>query len=140
MYRLRNDSGSLDQLTSDDGTSSFEIQQKFNNLTSTEDLEYEEDQKWRGRFYVTKALGHGISAPNIRVVDIIQGDIFLLTSDGIHDNLTNSEIVSIISGPGTNESKAKALVQKAWDTGHVGKEVNFRSKKDDMTAIVFTYN
>src|SRR3989344_2629830 len=62
-----------------------------------------------------------------------KGDKILLTSDGIHDNLTHSEIRKILSGSGSAEDLAKELVQRAIERSHDG---TLRSKTDDMTADV----
>lgn len=65
-------------------------------------------------------------------IAIKDDDIVLLTSDGIHDNLTNSEILEIInSGGGVKELVDSASV-RSRDDDHM------RAKYDDMTAVLFT--
>ncbi len=64
------------------------------------------------------------------------GDRILLCSDGIHDNLTDAEIESILlREPRT--IAARNLVQNAINRSH---EECLRAKKDHMSAIVITCN
>lgn len=72
-----------------------------------------------------------------------EGDIILLTSDGIHDNLTDQEIVTGIRAGGVQSLVAQAQVRSRESRGDIypkvsGKEIdsyNFRPKPDDMTAV-----
>lgn len=57
----------------------------------------------------------------------------LLTSDGVHDNLTDSEIREILVRHGSEEAPQKlveAARERADDSGH------FRHKDDDITAVL----
>lgn len=69
------------------------------------------------------------------VLDIQSGDIVLLTSDGIHDNLTFDEIAGTAKIYPSPEKLVKTLVEKAKERSGMGKEVNIRSKPDDMSAV-----
>jgi len=72
---------------------------------------------------------------------LMQGDVVLLTSDGVHDNLTDPEIIDIM-----RSGTVRDLVEAARTTSrrpnyepHIvnGKKVqrlNFRPKADDITA------
>lgn len=70
-------------------------------------------------------------------VYVQSGDIVLLTSDGIHDNLTTDEIIELICYATDNglsaEDLTHLLIAKAIDRSGEG---SFRSKMDDMTAVV----
>lgn len=76
-------------------------------------------------------------------VKLLEGDIVLLTSDGIHDNLTDQEIVTSIRAGGVQSLVAQAQVRSRESRGDIhpkvdGKEItsyNFRPKPDDMTAV-----
>lgn len=64
--------------------------------------------------------------------EVTPGDVLLLTSDGIHDNLTTAEIeaVLITSNPQyTTASLANRAQMRTFDK-------SARSKDDDMTAVV----
>lgn len=71
------------------------------------------------------------------------GDIVLLTSDGIHDNLTDQEIVIGLRAGGVQSLVAQAQLRSRESRGEIypkvsGKEIdsyNFRPKPDDMTAV-----
>ncbi len=67
---------------------------------------------------------------------IAPGDRMLLCSDGIHDNLTDAEIETIVPC-GAHTVVARHLVQRALDRS---REECLRAKKDDMSAIVITCN
>lgn len=64
-------------------------------------------------------------------IPVESGDIILASSDGIHDNLTNSEILSIINTGGGTKELANAAVARSHDESHI------RAKRDDMTSVVF---
>ncbi len=79
-------------------------------------------------------------------VELQPGDIALVTSDGIHDNLTDTEIANCAQKSDivqalvqqaltrSNEPREVTIKFKYDDEVHVAK--NFRSKYDDMTAVV----
>jgi len=84
---------------------------------------------------ISKNIGGGNFEPAIVQTEIAHGDILFCTSDGIHDNLTNSEIQSIIQknigkAPG---QLARILLDRAQA---VVDERTLRSKSDDMTVVV----
>jgi len=67
----------------------------------------------------------------VSVIEVQEGDILLLTTDGIHDPLTRQEISDTIFINRRNlELVPHKLVQKAKNC------TNFRRKSDDRTAIV----
>ena len=74
-----------------------------------------------------------------------RGDILILASDGITDNLTDQEIHKIIRKNKWNPEKAtEDLVQRAKKISEQvrpeGVEIwEFRSKPDDMTVVIATY-
>ncbi|MBI4033163.1 MAG: SpoIIE family protein phosphatase, partial [Candidatus Blackburnbacteria bacterium] len=71
---------------------------------------------------------------------ISSGDIVLLTTDGIHDNLTRPEIEKIIQESidkqDTPDMIPKLLVKAARAVSNLDRAVNSRAKDDDMTALV----
>lgn len=125
--------GKLEQVTTDDGKSDRITQLRFNEVRQSSELAYFEKQAWEDRRMISNALGTAECEPRIQVLDLKDGDTILITSDGIHDNLTTTEIAEILSGSGDNTSKAQGLVLAAQKRS---KEGSFRSKKDDMTALV----
>jgi PPM family protein phosphatase len=134
-------SGAFDQLTTDhsvlpsDPFEAWQVQDRFDNLTDPATLRDEDRKFWENRHKVTSVLGQP-KPPSIRVssAEVHEGDRLLLTTDGIHDNLTKREIASIMAGHRSPEHTAQELVQAALnrsrDRGHL------RAKRDDMTAAV----
>lgn len=71
---------------------------------------------------------------NIAHKKLKAGDILILTSDGVHDNLTNSDIKEILLSD--NEDPAKKIVEEAKKISvHPDQEL-IRSKPDDISAVV----
>ncbi len=78
--------------------------------------------------------GYSESDPIITVTTVQNGSQIILTSDGIHDNLTDREIQKIArTGTLTPERLARELVRTASIRGD---QTHMRSKRDDMTAVV----
>ncbi|HEY4502841.1 MAG TPA: PP2C family serine/threonine-protein phosphatase [Candidatus Paceibacterota bacterium] len=134
--------GGLEQLSTDDDIlekQSISSEQKkiismhLAEAKRLEDLNLDEQELFSRRNQITQALPGAVHyfSPHAKTVN--KGDKILLTSDGIHDNLTHSEIRKILSGSGSAEDLAKELVQRAIERSHDG---TLRSKTDDMTAVV----
>ncbi len=93
------------------------------------------------RNIVSSALGGKTERPNfvdITVVkDIKPGDKFFLTSDGIHDNLTNDEMREAIESVDNPDFAIKSLISAAYERSLEPRKDggNFRAKPDDMTAV-----
>jgi len=101
------------------------------------------------RNLVTSCLSADYSHKQLQIdtnhVDVLPGDSILLSSDGIHDNLTTDEIATILTDA---RQPAWALVDAAQTRSREPREVTreidgekyidnyFRPKKDDMTAVV----
>ncbi len=71
-----------------------------------------------GRSFLARAMG----MDNSIQIDYSQftlevDDILLLTSDGIHDFLTQASMIELISSPKTCQQRIAALVQAAFDKG-----------------------
>jgi len=67
-------------------------------------------------------------------VVVMAQDKFILTTDGVHDNLTFNEMEEVVTKKG---DVAKLLVEKARKRSQ-GK--HFRSKPDDISAVVIEVN
>lgn len=63
---------------------------------------------------------------------------FVLTTDGVHDNLTTSEIKQILIGAKDNPIKANSDLLEAAQSRSLDKS-HFRSKPDDITAGIIFY-
>jgi serine/threonine protein phosphatase PrpC len=75
---------------------------------------------------ITQALGQGPDArPDLRIIDILPGDRFLLSSDGITDALEPYDIADELAREGET---ARALVDLAYELGGL----------DNLTGVVVT--
>lgn len=146
-YLLRN--GKLTRLTKDHSIVQMSIDS--GEIKNDEDVEQlitweSELQKIRDiRHVVLHALGVSKEyfkklQPDVQTVRLLEGDMIILSSDGIHDNLTDKEIEQIVNGVEVNATDgskypfSKQLVDKA---SKIESNINNpRSKEDDKTAIV----
>jgi len=151
VYILRKN-GELEQITVDDSQANLfltatkgkeeakKLQEKFNNLVDESGLSALERGFWGMRNKISQALGTPGCSPNMYSVDINDGDIILISSDGIHDNLTDTKtngstpsMADILRQEKSSQEMAKSLVKISEEKSEKGE---FRSKKDDMTALV----
>jgi len=113
-------------------------QWRFSNITKLEDLTPEEQVAYKQQNMIYGALGPGgnFSSTQVEVVYLEPGDQIILTSDGIHDNLTSEEITEILRhGGGSLE-----LTHRAQERSREDKMINMRAKQDDMTAVVMRFD
>ena len=115
-----------------------EIQKIIANTKYIEDLSGRELLCALDRNLISSCLSSsGILSIRTDCVYVQTGDIVLLTSDGIHDNLTTDEILEIVQHAIKNGLSAieltGLLIKKAQARSGEG---SFRSKMDDMTAVV----
>lgn len=52
--------------------------------------------------------------------ELREGDIFLLTTSGVHDTVDGAQILSVLYGDGTAQQLAEALIRRASDAGATG--------------------
>lgn len=88
---------------------------------------------------VTQALGKQEIEPTITVIDAKPGSRFIITSDGIHDHLSDSEIAVIGAKDKSAQNISKELVEGSKKV--FADENNPRRKKDDddKSAIVIDF-
>lgn len=88
------------------------------------------------RNIINQAYGsRGGINPRANHVSLEPGDLLILSSDGVHDNLTRDEIMHAVQAPGTSQEKASALARAAHHRGSQ-RPLHWRSKGDDITAVV----
>lgn len=138
--------GKLSKLTIDDNGlrySAFangqEIQSKLDNIVSTSEMTDQEQVLFRRRNEINNFIGIDADInPKIIIQSVLPKDILILTTDGIHDNLTTTEISEIISQNSKNPSSiTEKLTQKALERSREGV---VRSKSDDMSAEVVVFS
>jgi len=143
---IRRFNGSLEQITLDDNViremmarqtislaEARTLQSKLSNVTDLSTLTQRERELFENRNTIAQALGHNAS-PRIHVVDVRAGDKLIVTSDGIHDNLTDSEISKVLAQFPNNQVAVERLIEssrnRSRDSNHL------RSKPDDMSAVI----
>jgi serine/threonine protein phosphatase PrpC len=88
---------------------------------------------FRNRNVIAECLG---STRGVKVdtqhIRLLEGDAIILTSDGVHDNLTTVEMGNLLNDPEQTDY-AKVLVHAA---NKRAKERHDRAKMDDITAVV----
>lgn len=116
-----------------------EVRRIRNALDRAEDKETLADGPERYVFskrnIIASSLGNPTMVPDVRTwrQELATGDVLLVTSDGIHDNLTVQQIQDIVSQGDAPEQMVQALAHAAYEYAHAGKG---RAKKDDMTAAI----
>ena len=112
-------------------------QEKFANVADESDLSESELHAFRRQNMIFGALGGGQEKVDIQahIVPLEKGDKILLTSDGIHDNLTSREIEAILRNSLVNS--CNALVEAARERS---RQKHIRAKPDDMTAATISYD
>jgi PPM family protein phosphatase len=144
VYVLRS-GGEIEQVTLDDGLirkevedeeKAKELQKKLNNTISADTLDDDEKYLFNKRNILTQSIGMSGMEPRMCVVDIKEGDRWVITSDGIHDNLTDIEIEEILRDSKSSKEATDALLKAALERSRLGREVHSRSKKDDMSVVV----
>ena len=132
-YLFRKDT--LTKITHDDSIIPKRIAEKLENATSHDELNELEGKAMLLRSIVTQSAGQ-LEALEVHSYSVIAiaGDKFILTTDGVHDNLTFKEIEEVVGYKG---DVAKLLIAKAKKRS---KEDYLRSKPDDISAIVIQVN
>lgn len=137
-YVFRN--GELIKITTDQGlVKKKEIQDRLDEAMNRDELTVEEEVAFRNRRIIAGCFGNPSVKPEIVTFPLEKGDILLVTTDGVHDNLTTSEIRTILNSQ--HSKKAADISRSITDASvHRSHEVeNFRHKLDDMTALVIKF-
>jgi len=143
-YLLRG--GILKPITEDDGileiqgidlTARKQIDERLDNLSSQADLQVlskAEKEAFEKRQILVQSLDGSNIRPHIYHIALQEGDKIVMTSDGVHDNLTRAEIRQIMISTSTDQTAA-ALTNRAHARSQ---ELHFRSKPDDISSIVIS--
>ena len=116
IYLLRK--GKLYQL-SEDHSLAWELHRQ--GVLSAEDLE-----TFRYKNVIVRAIGqHPSVSVDTTVVELMTGDVFLLCSDGVSDQVSNDEIAAVLRDERPEDAPAR-LVEMANEAGG----------KDNITAVI----
>ncbi len=118
IYRLRE--GMLEQLTVDH----TEVQ----SMVDKGYLSREEAARHPFRHVLLQAVGVSETLDSVytRSEKVISGDIYLLSSDGLHDMISDSTIKALLSESSDTRAACRGLIQQALDAGG----------RDNVTAVV----
>ncbi len=105
--------------------------EKIDQATDLSGFNKVEKNLFEGRNIITQALGIGEMKPKVGEFKVKKGDLIILTTDGVHDNLMNSEVEEILKKD--LKDPAKEFVRVSAQVSHGD---SLRAKADDMTAVV----
>lgn len=142
-----NKDGSIKQLTQDDGALAHdvadgkitpqraqEIQRRLGEVTDISQLSREEAYYYEKRNQTNLLTPGIISTPRIEVFRVGKNaDYFLVLSDGVHDNLTASQIEVVVRSARSPQEAIDNLVVAARE--NASRRLNHRAKDDDITAV-----
>jgi len=120
------------------------LQKKFSEVVDLSSLTPEEQYQYSKRNIITQAVGSQTIKPFVRSFHLEPGDVIVLTSDGAHDNETDSDMERIIRASlAQGKDAAQELVAQAQvrsreliKTPDGQEKKHPRAKKDDMSALV----
>jgi serine/threonine protein phosphatase PrpC len=75
---------------------------------------------------ITRALGTEHSEPTVQRIDVREGDVYLLCSDGLYEPLGPQRLAAVLGGQQSAPELAERLVNEAYEAGG----------KDNITALV----
>lgn len=107
----------LSQITEDDTMAGF--------LLSEGELTKEEARVHPGRNFLFECIGCGRFEAKTGNFKVQEGDLILLTTDGLHDKLPEDKIVSILRAEATLDEKLEELVSSAIEI----------SGRDNVTVV-----
>jgi PPM family protein phosphatase len=113
-----------------------DIQKTFAQATDLSKLSERELHLWKKRNIISTALGQdGEPTISVSTFEIQPGDRILVTSDGVHDNLTDGEITSALTEQTDDTESVYTLVHAAHERSLAD---HMRAKRDDITAAIMT--
>lgn len=117
VYRVRH--GACEQLSTDHSLVA--------ELVRDGELSAADARHDRRRNVVTRALGIDSAVDmDHRVVDAVEGERFLVCSDGLSNELDDSELAALLSGAGSLDELARGLIDRALEAGG----------RDNVTAVL----
>lgn len=132
------DDSKIREITEDEAEARL-LQAELSRVTEASQLTDKERQIFGERNEITQCLGGRMKKikPQVYVRNIEPGEKIILTSDGIHDNLTDREIGEIIENTPASGDATNALIEAAANRSR-DKE-HLRHKPDDMSAVVMVF-
>ncbi|MBA3724573.1 MAG: protein phosphatase 2C domain-containing protein [Candidatus Levybacteria bacterium] len=148
LYRLRNnelDAMTVDSFNPEKSREEQKARQdKFSSIDTSAQyaaLPKSDRIAFGMRHMIDAAIGGTPITPDINIYDIAENDVYFFSSDGIHDNLTDSQIQDILRAHPKPDDAVQKLVSEALTRSRRTEEPNTgksdpRRKKDDITGVV----
>lgn len=133
----------LHTLTLDDGivrlravsaAAARKVQLALGQVTDAWALSLRERDFFLERNLLTQAVGTSLQHVHVVERTLADGDQLVLTTDGVHDNLTDREMTLLLQPRRGSTDAAKRLVTAARQRSRAREHL--RAKPDDMTAVV----
>jgi serine/threonine protein phosphatase PrpC len=150
LYQWHAKERRLERLTNDDNVlrswrevgwindeTAEEISNLIDDFTGADLLPPAAREAWEQRNTICAWLGMPDITFTLGATQLSPGDRLIVTSDGIHDNLTTSEIARIAGRPHVAEAREIAVNLVDVAEAIAAADVSPRAKPDDMTAAVF---
>ncbi len=140
---LADQARTLETLTIDDGVvrqharslaQARKVQAALGSATDALALSLRERDFFLERHVVLQAVGTSLRHVHVTERVLGEGDTLLLVTDGVHDNLTDREMATLVLHASSAQAAADRLVAAARDRSTDPE--HFRAKPDDMTALV----
>lgn len=110
---------------------------RIDQASRAEELSEEEREHFNKRNGISQSLGGEHPTFHLGQIELYPNDRVLLSTDGIHDNLTDAEIEELLR-KGARTTVARTLLQHTVERSQQDENLCIRAKKDDMSAIVIT--
>lgn len=141
LRRFTDDDSILSQKVKQ-GIISKRIAQKIDQAERIEDILTFELSLFQQRNMLTnclsgRAIWQDYTAKIIKRFPVCDYSKIVLTTDGVHDNLTDKEISKLVTRSVSAKESARSLLDKAYKFSQQGL---FRSKPDDITVVVVNLN
>lgn len=137
LRHLTLDDGPLKRFALEHNLDVMQLQERLSNAVRVSDLTDDEYGVHYRRNGITQAVGlHNGITPSIVTTLLRKGDKVLLCTDGVHDNLTSREIQALLQEDIDATRVAYAIGKAAR---RVSMQDSFRSKDDDISAVVLEY-
>jgi PPM family protein phosphatase len=107
LYLLRN--GALTQVTEDQTLARF--------LLEEGEISAEQLPTHYSRHVMDQCVGCGYAEPETGRLDLLTGDLLVLSTDGLHGEISENTLNSILNADTNLEIKGRSLVKAALDTG-----------------------
>lgn len=137
----RTDVVTIEQLTLDHSPgNTWDNQRLFARISSRKEMKGltpGQLSQFNNNYTITEALGAPGKAPDIRVgrLGMRDGDVLLLTTDGIHDNVPDYEMCRIFETYEDVGEGLAILARQARALSRLDRKVYPRSKPDDMSGV-----